>query len=169
MRVHGAIAALGLALVGLGCEEPRAAEDPSVAITPLRLPAVELARSAGEAVPAFEGVTLVHFWATWCSPCRRELPGLLRLADEVESVRVVAVTDEPWSAVEAFFAPDDVPRWIARDREGELARALGVGALPDTYVVDARGVARRRVAGPRDWADPAIRAWVQTLEAPRPR
>lgn len=153
---------LALALLAVGCEQPATIDDPSVAITPLRLPPVELEEAGGAvAIDQVQGPIVLHFWATWCAPCRRELPGLLRLADEVHGVRVIAVTDEPLGAVRTFFAPDAVPRWIACDERRVLARALGVGSLPDTYLVDAEGVARRRVAGSLDWDRPSIRAWVE--------
>jgi len=149
-----------LALALLGCDGPEPARDPSVGITPLRLPPVALERSDGTNAVLRERPTVLHFWATWCAPCRRELPGLLRLADETEGVEVIAVTDEPWRAVRGHFAPDPVPAAVARDAGGELSRAIGVRSLPDTYAVDADGVARRRVAGSRDWTDDALRAWV---------
>jgi len=160
---------VALGLVAVACEDPPPT-DPSAAITPMALSATDLELAGGESAPDFDRPTLLHFWATWCAPCRRELPTLLELAGDVEGVRVLAVSDEPWSTLEAYFAPEPVPRWIARDPAGELARALGVRTLPDSYLVDAAGVARRRVAGSRDWASPPIRAWVLSLRAEeRPR
>ena len=164
MRRRIAFAVIGLALVSIACDAPASVEDPSVAITPLALPPVALEGPDGARSGArFDRPTLLHFWATWCAPCRTELPGLLRLADEVEGVRVVAVTDEPWSAVRRHFAPAEVPRAIARDPGRALAGALGVGSLPETYVVDTEGVARRRIAGAIDWTRPSTRAWVESM------
>lgn len=161
-----AIVSLAVLVLALACEAPVVAHDPSSAITPLQLPVVELETTAGRRkLGDFEQPTLLHFWATWCAPCRRELPRLGRLAQEAQNVRVVAVSDEPWSALEAHFSPGPVPPWIARDSAGELAHTLGVGPLPDTYLIDVTGVARRRVAGSIDWTSPPIRTWVDSISS----
>jgi hypothetical protein len=76
---------------------------------------------------------------------------------------VLAVTDESWSTVRAHFAPAEVPRWVVRDPERGLAGELGVGSLPDTYVVDRDRIARRRIAGRRDWSSPSIASWAHSL------
>ncbi|MAQ18790.1 MAG: hypothetical protein CMN30_28840 [Sandaracinus sp.] len=155
---------MSLVWSAVGCDDPPPRTDPSAAITPFELPDAPLERAGGDGAPVrVDRPALLHFWATWCAPCRQELPSLLKLADEIDGVRVIAVSDEPWSAIEAHFAPGPVPRWIARDPAGELRRALGARTLPDTYVVDDDGVARRRVAGSLDWARPSIRAWVLSL------
>ena len=159
--------ALALLLSAAGCDAPAPERDPSVAITPLTLPDVSLQAADGAVALRGEGPTLLHFWATWCAPCRRELPRLLRLAEELEGARVLAVTDEPWSAVVAHFGDAPVPACIARDPGGQLARTLGVAALPDNYLVDDGGVARRRVPGSIDAASRAIRAWLSSSGDPR--
>lgn len=160
------IGGLALLSLALACEATSVAHDPSNAITPLRLPPVELETTGGQRPSHDLGQpTILHFWATWCAACRHELPGLGRLAQEAQNVRVMAVSDEPWSALEAHFAPGPVPPWIARDPAGELARRLGVGSLPDTYLIDTGGVARRRMAGSIDWTSPPTRAWIDSLSS----
>lgn len=146
-----------------GCDEPEEPRNPSVAITPLALPSIELERTHGPPtrIASIDGPVLLHFWATWCAPCQRELPGLLALAAELEGIEVVAVTDESWEDVREFFN-GDVPEWVARDPDGSLARALGVNDLPDTYLVDPAGVARSRISGPREWTDPSLASWLRT-------
>src|SRR5690606_28852367 len=105
------------------------------------------------------GPLLLHFWATWCAPCRRELPALIEAARE-HGVRVVVVSmDAEWPAVRAFFGGSPPPM-VVREPAGTPVRALGVRALPDSYLIDAEGRATRRIAGALDWSEPEHRAWL---------
>jgi len=103
---------------------------------------------------------VVHFWATWCVPCRTELPGLVAAA-RAEGVVLLAVTDEPWPVVERYF-DGNVPTAVMRDPTGDAARAWGVSGLPDTLVV-RRGRVVARMGGPRDWATPDAGAFLDTI------
>ena len=82
--------------------------------TPVQVQVNATAALAGQPV-------LVHFWATWCVPCRTELPGLIAAARE-EDVRILAVTDEPWDAVSAYFNVQ-IPEGVGRDPSGGGASA----------------------------------------------
>lgn len=120
------------------------------------LPAAPFERD-GQRLAPLEGRVIVHFWATWCAPCRVELPSLLEAAER-DGVRLIAATDEDWAAVERFF-DGEVPTAIARDPGGAARGAFGVSGLPDTFVVrDGRVVAR--VGGPRSWSGEAGRAFL---------
>jgi thiol-disulfide isomerase/thioredoxin len=156
-----ALAALQVVVVGLyllvertrgtGAELPFRYERVTEA---LRLPAVDLVRPDGSSTSTTAGhgqPTLLHFWATWCRPCRDELPGLLRLSEEHPGLRVIALTvDEEWATVGHFF-DGAIPTAVFRDPSGRLVKRYGVGELPDSYLLDAHGVARLRMRGARDW------------------
>jgi len=97
---------------------------------------------------------LLHFWATWCLPCREELPGLVELGQELERTRelqLVALSlDRDWVAVREFFG-GKVPPEIQRDATGSAAEHYAVSSLPDTFLIDKTGAVRLRFNGPREW------------------
>ena len=90
---------------------------------------------------------LVNVFASWCAPCRQEIPLLARLASEGVPVYGIAYKDDP-EAVRRFLAQlGDPYRSIGVDRDGRLAIEFGVYGVPETYVVDAAGRIRHRHAG----------------------
>lgn len=109
-------------------------------------------------------VTLVNFWATWCPPCRREVPELNAFyrAYKKRGVTVLAVNlKEARATVKAFAAKEAMPYPVLLDGAGKTASAYGVYAIPATYILDRRGVVRDIVIG--GTTDAALRAKVQRL------
>lgn len=96
---------------------------------------------------------LVHFWATWCPPCRKELPTLLEMARRNRGrLDVWAVTtDREWTTVRRFFE-GEVPSIVVRDPSGGGSRAYGVTSLPDSYLIDPQGRIRARFSGAQNWS-----------------
>lgn len=104
---------------------------------------------------------LLHFWATWCLPCRDELPGLLELGRELRAkgqLELVAVSlDSDWAAVRQFFQ-GRVPPEIVREPLGASKAEYDLTTLPDSYLLSADGSIRWRLGGARDWRSDAARA-----------
>lgn len=80
---------------------------------------------------------LVHFFATWCEPCRVELPALHRLAERAGAIRILAISvAEPEARVRNFLDKMPLGFPILLDRDRAVARAWNVSALPTTYILD---------------------------------
>ncbi len=116
--------------------------------------------------------TLVHFWATWCAPCRTELPALLAAARAVSGetgFALVAVSvDDSWPAIETFFA-GNVPPEVARARDPDAAQRFGVGPLPDSFFVSPEGLLVARYRGAREWQAAPARSHLLELARSRAR
>jgi thiol-disulfide isomerase/thioredoxin len=114
-----------------------------VPVLSLSLPDVD---GRNQALEQFRGkVVVVNFWATWCAPCREEIPDFIRLQDEwgAQGLQFVGIAiDEP-EKVRQFSAEFAVnyPMLIGGYGAIELSRALGnkLGALPFTTVIDREG------------------------------
>jgi peroxiredoxin len=81
---------------------------------------------------------LVHFFATWCEPCREELPALTRLSER-GGVTVLAISvDEPDTRVQRFVQTTPVKFPVLLDRDRAIAKAWKVSTLPTTFVLDSK-------------------------------
>jgi peroxiredoxin len=115
-------------------------------------PAHELARLRGR-------VVLVHFFATWCEPCRAEMASLRELQSRLDG-RPFAIVPisvaEADGAVRRFFADDPLPFAILLDRDRSLARAWNIQTLPSTVVLDRALKSRFIAEGDVDWGRPDV-------------
>ena len=104
---------------------------------------------------------VLNFWATWCAPCREELPSLDRLQAAMPDLTVVAVATgpNPVPALKRFLDKaevDDLTIW--RDPNSALARQMGVLGLPVTVILSAEGVEVARLIGGAEWDSPGAQA-----------
>jgi DsbE subfamily thiol:disulfide oxidoreductase len=98
-------------------------------------------------------VLVINVWASWCDPCRREQPQLVRLADRYQDdgVRFLGINyQDDRDAARAWVRDFGVPYPSLFDPPGRSAADLGFPALPDTYVVDPGGTIRWVVYGETD-------------------
>ena len=105
------------------------------------------------------GPVVVNFWATWCVPCREEMPALERVAKADTAARFLAVDlDEDGERIRGFFDRLALDRLMPLlDVNAQAARRFGVASLPSTFFVDAGGVVRDvEIGGPM--SDARIRA-----------
>ena len=108
-------------------------------------------------------LVLLNMWATWCAPCRAEMPGLdalqARLGGDDFQVVLVAVGRNPPAAIRRFFSEVGIRNLESlRDPKMQLAAPLGVFGLPVTLLVDPEGREVGRLVGDADWDSPeAIR------------
>lgn len=146
--------------------------------SPRPVPQLQFTDKAGRALSLtdFRGkVILLNIWATWCPPCRKEMPSLDRLQARLggPDFEVVAVSinqgNDTLFLVEEFFREIGVKHLrIFLDQSGGAARAVGSLGLPVTLLVDRRGRELGRLVGPAEWDSPEAVALVQKfVESPR--
>lgn len=113
---------------------------------------------------------VVNFWATWCAPCRKEMPHLSALqtamgGDDLEVV-TIATGRNPLPAMQRFLAEievDNLP--LHTDPRQSLARGMGVLGLPVTVILDPQGNEIARMQGEADWSSDNAMAIMQALIA----
>ncbi len=114
---------------------------------------------------------VLNFWATWCAPCRKEMPMLSGLQEELGSdtfeVVTVATSRNPPAKMKDFFdeiGVENLP--LHRDPKSLLARSMGVLGLPATVILNPEGMEVARMTGDADWSSDEARAVLQALMAP---
>lgn len=153
------LAALAMPAQALELKPWTGGATPPLELTDLDGKAHRLADYRGRAV-------LVNFWATWCVPCREEMPSFERLRASLEGqkVAVLAVNlAEPEARIRRFLETVPVRFPVLLDRDGTTARAWQARVLPATYIIGPDGKVRYRHIGELDWSSPEVRELVLKL------
>lgn len=113
---------------------------------------------------------LLNFWATWCAPCREEMPSLQTLQNtlggDTFQVVTLATGRNPPQAIRRFFEEEGVTTLPQhRDINQQIAREMGIFGLPITVVLDPSGQEIARLRGDADWASPEAIAMLEALIA----
>ena len=111
-------------------------------------------------------VTFLTFWTTWCPSCRVEMPALQKLYARYQDqgFQILAVNIEESAAkVIKYFKAKDLTYDSFLDPRGQLARRLGAWSIPNTLIMDRRGVILGRVVGARDWDSPEAHKLLELL------
>ena len=127
------------------------------------------AMPAKRTLASYKGQTvLLNIWATWCTPCRVEMPSMQALHREYapHGLRVVAVSvDESGTGtkIRAFVRELGLTFEVLHDPTGEIQRAYQLTGLPETFVIRPDGLIIKRVIGATDWYSMANRALMARL------
>ena len=137
--------------------------------------AVQVSATKGPAVSKtladYRGnVVLLNIWATWCNPCRAEMPSIQRLEEELgpSGLKIVAVSiDNPGmeDAIRAFAKELGLKFEILYDAPGNIRTDYQTTGAPETFVIGKDGVIRKRVIGAADWNSDAQKALLRQLLA----
>lgn len=152
------LACLSVTATGCGVQAP-----PEVATTESQFPGATLLNFDGsrQSIKDYHGkVAVINFWASWCAPCRREMPDLQRLGELLDPEQFVVLgvsVDEDRFLAEEFLLQHDINFTNYHDKERVVAQQeLGINAYPETFLVNAQGKIVRQITGEQRWDSPTM-------------
>ncbi|MBE9520177.1 MAG: TlpA family protein disulfide reductase [Proteobacteria bacterium] len=105
-------------------------------------------------------VVFVNFWATWCPPCREEMPSMQRLHTTLpkDKFKMLAILnkDEPTLA-DNFAVTHGITMPILDDQANNVGSKYGLTGLPETFIIDKQGILREKIIGPAPWDSPGVK------------
>ena len=142
---------------------PGPAAAPAKAEAPARLRVVLARDGARRDLASKTGKGLIlHFWATWCPPCRDEMPGLVKFVKDTKgdaNVEFLSVSaDEDWKVVDAWLKENGISGLpVALDPKGATASQYGTTGYPETFFIAPSGEILQHLVGPADWGAAPLR------------
>lgn len=169
------LTALGLQAPGLHAElpSPELSHELTRLSTPLPAPDFTLPDMDGEArsLSDYRGkVVMLNFWATWCPPCRREIPSMESIYQDLQKDGFVVLAVNEFESTDHVFAYTGqlsvFPTFpILFDSDSKISQDYDVKGLPTTLLIDKQGKVVYRAVGGRDFDHPAVRDIVRKLLA----
>jgi DsbE subfamily thiol:disulfide oxidoreductase len=169
--ILGVLFLLGLFVVVMSMKKEVKREMPPEAGTTVGRPAPELSvrDTAGKTytLSALKGsVVFINFWASWCQPCKEEMSSLQALYNRFKGdpgFRLVTILyRDDYEKARALMKEGNYEFPVYLDEGGRSAAAYGVTGVPETYIVDKKGILREKVIGPADWNSPQAISAVAT-------
>lgn len=137
---------------------------PTNAATP-KIEALDLQGKAWHTTELAGKVVVLNFWATWCAPCKDELPTLQTLHDISDHQTVVLTINvrEPAARAARYMQSTGMTFPVISDAKGDLAKRWGVTVYPTTILIAPNGQARWRIVGDVDWSGAQANAWLADI------
>ncbi|MDQ6954342.1 MAG: TlpA disulfide reductase family protein [Mariprofundaceae bacterium] len=104
-------------------------------------------------------VVLLNFWATWCPPCRQEMPSMIKLSNKyaAKGLKVVAISvDRDTKALKDFVAEYKLPFLVLHDIDSKISGNYGVFRYPETFLIDRQGNIQAHLVGAVEWMSEPI-------------
>jgi len=166
---------LAAGLLAASWIDPTAAQEASkkfimhAAPKPVAVIAFEDAEGRQRSLPDFRGkVVLLNIWATWCIPCRKEMPALDRLQSTIGdgefNIVPLSIDRGGMDVVRKFYAEVGIKKLgMYRDKSGSATRELGAVGIPTTLLIDREGREIGRLIGPAEWDSPEMIKFIRCV------
>ena len=109
-------------------------------------------------------VVFLNFWASWCPPCREEMPAMQKMYvswDKNKYVMLAINTGEDKRTVKEFAGKNGYTFPILLDKDGRVARTYKITGIPTTFIIDGEGKVVSKIVGARDWTEADIKIIVE--------
>ncbi len=108
-------------------------------------------------------VVFVNFWASWCAPCREEMPYMESLHKKMQGrpfqMLAILYKDDPATAM-SYMKRNGLDFPVLLDPDGKTAKEYGITGVPETYLVDKTSILRKKFVGPEPWDSPEALALI---------
>ncbi len=149
---------------------PKSRERPQMAVVDFNAPEITINDSTGRTYNISElkgSVVFINFWATWCEPCREEMPSIQKLYNHFKNEKgfrmlTVLFRDDYQKAL-AYMKENNYEFPVLMDSNGKTATSYGITGVPETYIVNKKGILKEKVIGPADWSSPQAISLVSNL------
>jgi peroxiredoxin len=112
-------------------------------------------------------VVLVNIWATWCPPCRQEMPSMQKLYEKFRSdkfeILAVSIDSAGREAVVPFMREMNLTFPALLDPNENIKRLYGITGIPESFIIDKKGIVVEKIVGPIDWATSEVFSFFQDM------